>query len=403
VQAPLERTPFKDLAADDPVREVVRTVLDSRRLSLRDAFGGRAWAAEGYAAAWDRARRYFPDQTYYVVPGTYFMTHGFDAGGRLFMEIHGSEYLRLCVENLATFAPGSIVGAYARLRRASDTGPAALFAGKMGRLEPFCRDEAALRLLRTALGDAGFLGLLESLREEDYHMLAGGLMHEGRHAGLDEALIARLRADFEAGRTPVLWDEVLAFAAESGYHGTFIRRAAGEIAAAWSEIEARLGELEGLRKKARLGTGPERTRLDRIRARALASAALVRLRMREIWQSARRGQDLAAGLGRDYVRDAAPADVAGRLAELGKSATSYAGAAGETIQETELALRELETVLDTWGEWGEGRRPFPPPVTDSRTVMTRAKAIRWPEPAAEAAAALRRLASEALATRRSPG
>jgi hypothetical protein len=402
-QAPLERTLFKDLPANDPVREIVRTVLDSRRLSLRDGLGKKSWLADGYAAAWDRARSYFPGQAYYVVPGTYFMTHGFDPGGRLFMEVHNSGYLRLCIENRRTFSPETMVEAGARMREPADGRAAAAFAEKMGRLEPFCRDETALRGLRKAMGDGIFLGLLEGLREEDYHMLAGGLMHEGRHAGLDEALIARLRADFEAGRTPVQWDELLAFLAETGYHGAYIRWAAADIATDWTQIEGRLGELEGLRKTARLEKSSDRGRFERIRTRAWASAALLRLRIREIWQSARRGQDLAEGLRRDYVREGAPADVAGTLADLEKDTAAFVASAGQAIQATELAVRALEAVLDTWSEWAEGRRAFPPPVTDSRAVMAWAKAIRWPEPAEKSAAALRTKASEALAKERTPG
>lgn len=401
-QLPLERTRFKDLPADDPVREIVRTVLDSRRLSLRDGLGEKSWAADGYAAAWDRARSYFPGQVYYVVPGTYFMTHGFDPGGRLFMEVHRSDYLRLCIENRRTFGSASIVQAYGRMREATDGRAAAVFAEKMGRLEPFCRDEPALRGLRKALGAGDFDNLLGALREEDYHMLAGGLMHEGTHAGLDEGLIARLRADFEAGRTPVQWDELLAFMAEAGYHGAYVRRAAADIAVAWTQIGDRLGELEGLRKKVRLEKSSDRTRFESIRAKAWGSAALIRLRLREIWQSARRGRDLADGLRRDDVREGAPKDVAGPLAEFEKSAAAFVAAAGEAIQATELAVRAFEAVLDTWSEWAEGRRAFPPPVTDSRSVMARARAILWPEPAEEAAAALRTKASEALMTERTP-
>lgn len=319
------------------------------------------------------------------------------------MEVHDSAYLRLCVENLATFAPGALVEASARMRRAADPGPAAAFAAKLGRLEPYCRDEAALRGLRKALGEKPFLGLLEGLRQENYHMIAGGLMHEGRHAGLDGALIASLRADFEAGRTAVQWDEVLAFAGEAGYHLACVRWGAAEVAAAWSRAEGRLGELERLRKKSRLDRGPGRTRFENARASAWAAAALVRLRMREIWQSARRAQDLAAGLRRDYVREAAPPDAAAALAGFEKESAAFAAAAGEAIQRTELALRALEALLDTWGDWADGRRPFPPPVTDSRAVMAQARSVRLPEPAGEAARALRELAAAALERARRPG
>ncbi|MCX6572762.1 MAG: hypothetical protein NTX99_02105, partial [Candidatus Aminicenantes bacterium] len=282
--APLDRTLFKDIPSNDPVREIVQTVLGSRFFSMRDGFPGKEWTEGGYGAAWERARQYFPGKTYYVVPGTFFMTHGFDADGRLFMEIHESAYLKLCVGNRRTFTPGSIVAAYGRMREPTAGPEAAAFREKLGRLEPFFRAEEAHRGLRQAMGEDLYLGLLKSLSEEDYHMIAGGFMHEGMHAGLDDALVARLQAEFSAGTRPVQWDELRAFMAEIGYHGPYGRWAAGDIAGHWRRVENLLGELEGLRKKPRLDSGSDRGKFERVRAQAWTHAALIRLRMREIWQ-----------------------------------------------------------------------------------------------------------------------
>ncbi len=66
------------MPSDDPVREIVQTVLGSKFYALREEFTAGERAAGGYAAAWDRAKRYFPASAYFVLPGTYFMTHGFD-------------------------------------------------------------------------------------------------------------------------------------------------------------------------------------------------------------------------------------------------------------------------------------------------------------------------------------
>jgi hypothetical protein len=398
----LDRTLFKDLAANDPVREVVQTVLGSRFFSMREAFPGREWTASGYGAAWDRARQYFPAKAYYVVPGTYFMTHGFDADGRLFMEIHESDFLKLCVENRRTFARDSVAGAYGRMLAATDGREAAAFGEKMGRLEPFFREAAALRGLEKTLGESSYPGFLKSLREEDYHMLAGGLMHEGMHAGLDDAIVSRLQADFSAGTKPVQWDELRAFMAEAGYHGAYGRWAGSDLAGHWRTIEGLLGELEGLRKKANLRPGTDENRFGRVRARAWAHAALLRLRTREIWQSARRMQDLAGSFREDYLRGAAPSDVESALAGLERDTSAYAAAAGEALQETELAVRSLEALLDTWGSWADGRRPFPPPVTDLQALVKRVEEIRWPDPApaSAGAAVLMKRAAEALSKER---
>jgi hypothetical protein len=394
--APVDRTLFKDIPPDDPTRAVIQTVLGSTFYSMRDGFAGKAWTDSGFAGAWERARRYFPGQTYLVRPGTYFMTHGFDADGRLFMEIHESAYLSLCVGNRTTFTPGSVVAAYGRMLAAPDGREAAAFREKTGRLEPFFRDEPAQRSFRKALGDDLYLRLLEELREEDYHMLAGGLIHEGMHAGLDDAFVARLQAEFGAGQSAVQWDELRSFMAEIAYHAAYGRWAEDDMADGRRQIEGSLDDLERLRKKPRLNAGPDLARFEKTRARIWAFAALVRLRMREIWQSARRGQDLALSFRKDYVRGAPPADIGTLLAKVERDSAGFVTSAGKAIQATELAVRSLEEALDAWGEWSAGRRPFPPPVTDSAAVIKQLKGIRWPEPAGDAAAVLMKRAAEAL-------
>lgn len=392
----LERTLFKDLPSNDPVREIVATVLGSRSTPVRALFTPDEWSNGGYGAAWDGARSYFAGRAYFVRPGTYFMTHGFDADGLRFMEIHDSPYLTLCVANLLTYAPGSIVGDYGRMRAAENGREAAAFREKLGRLEEGFLDEKAHRDLRQTVGGPLYARLLQALREEDYHMLAGGLIHEGMHAGLDDARAARLQAEFKAGTRPVQWDELRAFMAETGYHARFGGWAVAGVRSSWGEIDALLKGLEKLRRTSRLPAGRSLTGFNRVRARAWAEAALVRLRAREIWQSARRMQELVAGFREDYFRGDAPQDLASLLDKLESGTASFAAAAGEAIQANELALRSLGEVLDAWGTWAGGRRPFPPPITDSQAVLKQAKSIRWPAADTETADRLMRRAGEEL-------
>ncbi len=363
---------------------------------MRDAFAGRDWIEAGYGAAWERARRYFPGNTYFVRPGSYFMTHGFDADGRLFMEVHESAYLTLCVENCRTFSPGSVVEAYVRMLAATDGREAAAFREKVGRLEPYFRDQKARQDLHRALGESLDVRLFKELREEDYHMLAGGLMHEGMHAGLDDALVARIQAEFKAGERAVQWDELRAFMAEIGYHSPFCRWAEGDIEASWGRVEALLGNLEALRRRPVLRAGADQVRFQQTRARAWAFAALIRLRMREIWQSARRMQDLAGSFRKDYVKSAPPPDVEKLLIILDRDTGEFATAAGEAIQTTEFVVQSLEEVLNQWGAWAAGRRPFPPPITDSKAISKQVKAILWPDAATDAAATLMMRAGQEL-------
>ncbi len=394
-----ERTRFKDLPANDPVREVIQTVLRSKFYSLRSLFPREEWSGAGYGAAWERAKGYFPSQIYLVRPGTYFMTHGFDADGRLFMEVHESAYLALCAENRGTFEPDSVVAEYGRMRAAANGQEAASFGEKLGRLEAAFRDDAAHRDLRKRLGAAIYDRLLDGLREENYHMLAAGLMHEGMHAALDDAQAARLQAEFRAGDRPVQWDELRAFMAETGYHARFSGWAVAEVLSGWGEIDSLLKRLEVFRKTSKPPAGAARVRFEQTISQAWAQADISRLRAREIWQSARRILELIAGFRKDYVRDGAPPDLETALAGLEKEGAAFAAAAGEAIRANELALRSLEDVLDIWGAWADGQRPYPPPMTDSQSVLKEARSVRWPdaEAAASSAAALMRRAGQELA------
>jgi hypothetical protein len=396
-QAP-ERTLFKDFPPTAPCREIIRTVLDSPLYSMRGGFTAREWAGVGYGGAWERARQYFPDRAYFVRPGTFFMTHGFSPEGRLFMEVHESAYLSLCVENRKTFTDGSIVGEYGRMAGPADGREAAAFREKTGKLERYFRDDAAKTSLRRALGDGLYLRFLRGLREEDYHMFAGGLMHEGMHAGMeDDILVARIQAEFRAGRLSVQWDELRAYMAEVGYHRPYCRWAAGDIAAGWRQVEGLLKELESLRKKPKLDREADKARFERATAKIGAHLVLVRLRMREIWQSTRRMQGLATSVRKDHVRPDPPADVDGLITKLAGAVAGFASDGGEAIRRTELTIRALEETLESWGAWAAGRRPFPPPVTDSNDVLKRVGNTPWPTPPGDEVEALMKRAAEEIA------
>ena len=396
-QAP-ERTLFKDIPPDDPCLEIIKTVLDSPLYSMRGGFTAREWTGAGYGGAWERARQYFPSQAYFVRPGTFFMTHGFSPDGRLFMEVHESAYLSLCVENRRTFTDGSIVGEYGRMAGAADGREAAAFQEKMGKLEKYFHDEAAKASLRRALGDGLYRRLLRELREEDYHMFAGGLMHEGMHSGMDDdILVARIQAEFRAGRLPVQWDELRAYMAEVGYHRPYCRWAAGDIAAGWHQVEDLLKELEALRKKPKLFREADKARFEGARAKIGAHLAFIRLRMREIWQSTRRMQGLTTSARKDQVRAGPPADVDGLITKLASDTSGFVDDVGESIRRTELTLRALEETLELWEAWAAGRRPFPPPVTDSNDVLKRVGATPWPTPPGDEVEALVKRAGEEIA------
>jgi hypothetical protein len=216
------------------------------------------------------------------------------------------------------------------------------------------------------------------------------------HAGIEDATVARLQAEFKAGERPVQWDELRAFMAESAYHGRFCRWAAGEISSLGSQIEAALRELEPQRRR------PDRAKFERSRARCWTFAALARLRMRESWQSVQRIRALIAGFREDYVRGDPPADVAGLLSAQDRDTSAFAEAAGKAVQAAEMAFRSLEEMLDLWTLWADGNRPFPPPVTDSLAIVKELRSIAWPSAPVEGSRALMDRAKEALETGRIP-
>jgi len=395
-QAPI-RTLFKDLPATDARREVIQAVLARSSVLLRTLFPGREGDEGGFRSSWERARSYFPSSAYLVEPGTYLMTHGFGADGRLFIEVHDSAYLAMSVANLRTFTDAAVVGEYGRMLGQADGREAADLKDKVGRLEPYFRDEAAKARLRKALGPDLFGRLLSGLREENYHVLGGGLVHEGTHAGMDgEELVARIQAEFRAGGLAVQWDELRAFMAEAGFHGAFCRFAADAADACWTDIEAGLGDLETLRKRPRLDRTPAREKFERSTARMGAAAALARLRMRELWQSVRRLQALGNGFVKDYLKPGAPPGIGEALEKLGADLAVFVAASGEGIRGAELALRRLELVLGWWDEWAAGGRPFPPPVTDSKDVLEAARGVSWPAPPVDDIDRLKKRAEEEI-------
>ena len=375
------RTLFKDKPANDPNREIVQTVLNSPFYSMRGQFTSGEWTSEHYGGAWERARQYFPNHVYFVQPGTYFMIHGFSPEGKLYMEVHESSYLTLSVENRRTFTDRSIVAEYGRMRGAADGREAAAFQEKMGKLEPYFRDEASKKRLRKMLGETLYNRLLKELREENYHMFAGALLHEGMHAKMDDdALVARIQNDYRGCTLPVQWDELRAYMAEINYHKRFYNWAVGDLMASWRQLGNLLKELEALRNKPKPLSAADREKLEAIKAKIKACIALMRLRMREIWQSAQRVQGLVTHFQKEYIKPNPPADVGDMMRTLTVQVNNYVTQVGQTIQSVELILRGIEANLDLWNEWAACRRPFPPPKPDIEALVEKFRKITWPDP-----------------------
>jgi hypothetical protein len=391
------RTLFKDIPPADPKREVLQAVLDSSFYSMRGQFSSQEWTSGHYGGAWERARQYFPNHAYFVQPGQYFMTHGFSADGKLYMEVHESAYLNLSLENWRTFKDRSIVAEYGRMRGAADGREAAAFAEKLGRLEPYFRNEGEKGRLKKMLGDRLYDRLLEELSRESYHMFAGALLHEGMHAKMDDdALVARIQNDYKGCTLPVQWDELRAYMAEINYHKRFYNWAVGDLMHSWRQIENLLKELEAFRKKPKPLSAADRAKLEEIKAKIKAYIALIRLRAREIWQSAQRVQGLVTHFQQEYVKPNPPADVADMMRKLTVQVNDYVTRVGQTLQQMEVLLRSLEANLDLWNEWAACTRPSPPPKQDIDSILERFRRLSWPKPPGEVVDDLRKKAEEEI-------
>ncbi|MGQ9801184.1 MAG: hypothetical protein ACUVRL_05930 [Candidatus Saccharicenans sp.] len=181
---------------------------------MRFAFSSEEWTSGHYGGAWERARQYFPNHVYYTNSEQYFMTHFFNPNGKLEMEVYNSAYLRMSVANYGTFTSRNIVASY-RAMTANDPPAARDFASKMGWLEPYFRDEASKERLKNMMGEKLFDRLLRELRQENYHMFAGGLMHEGMHSKMDDdKLVRAIQEEYQSCKLSVQWDELRTYMCE---------------------------------------------------------------------------------------------------------------------------------------------------------------------------------------------
>ncbi len=391
-----QRVLFRDLPPDDPKSIVIQRALRSSSPPMRSLFNSSDWRSGHYGGAWERAHQYFPNHVYYTESQQHFMTHGFSEKGQLYMEIYNAAFLRLSVANLETFTNGNIVSSYNRML-ADDPQAARAFQEKLGRLESYFRDEASKNKLKKMLGSRLFNQLLKELREENDHMFAGALLHEGMHAKMDDdALVARTQNEYNACNLPVQWDELRSYMAEISYHARFYSWAVGNIQGHWRAISDLLRQLERFRRKPKPLSDADKEKIEQIKVKIKAHIAFIRLRMRELWQSTQRMNGMMAHFQNDYVKDDAPEEHRDMIDKLTASIASFVKDVGETIQRAELMLRALEQSLDLWNEWASCRRPDPPDKGTIDDIIKRFRGLSWPSPPVAQAEEIRKKADKEI-------
>lgn len=386
---PPVRTPFGDVPANDPRKEIIQTVLDSRATTT-GLMTEAMWRAGAFHMAWQRVGQYFPQRASFTTAREHFLTHFFNPLGYQELEIFDSDYLRMCVRNRTTFTREGVVGAYRGMRE-GDAAGAASFSRKFGALEPYFRDEASKERLRDMIGGELFDHLLDSLRREGYHMFAGALIHEGMHALMDDpARVAAIQEQYKSCQLPVQWDELRAYMAEINYHARFYNWAVGDIFASWRQIENLLKQLEALRKKPKPLSEADKEKLEEIKAKIKAYIALIRLRMREIETSAERMRGLMGNFRQEHLKPNAPAKDQDMIKSVAAAVTNFVTAVGQELQRQELLLKGLEEYLDLWNRWAGCELKTPPERKIVDDILRRAKGARWPAPPIAQAEELRK-------------
>ncbi len=377
---PPKKTLFSDIPKNDPKRQVIQEVLTSPRSTMRSQFSSGEWTTGHYGGAWGRAQQYFPNHAYFTESDQFFMTHFFNPNGKLEMEIYNSAVLNQCLANRRTFTTRSIVGEYNRML-GSDPAAARSFQEKMGRLEPYFRDEASKQKLRRMLGDRLYNQLLNELRKENHHLLAGALLHEGMHAEMDDdKLVNRIQSEYKACNLPVQWDELRAYMAEINYHSQFYRWAVGDINSHWRDISDLLSQLEGFRNRKKPLSEADKRKIEEIKAKIKAHIALIRLRIRELWQSAQRMNGLMGHFKTEYLKPDAPDEDRDMIDKITAQIVSFVKDVGDAIKQTEQLLRDLEHILDLWNEWASCKLPDPPEKKLTEDLLKDVPKIKWPAP-----------------------
>ena len=392
-----QKTPFNELPVNDPKRVIIQTILRSPQYSMRSRFSPQEWRSGHYGGAWERARQYFPNNMFFVESDEYFMTHGFSAKGRLFIEVYNSAYLQSCVENYQTFQDRNIVNSYNQMLASGNDEAVRSFQEKMGQLESYFRDEASKNHLKKMLGTALYNQLLKELREENYHMFAAALLHEGMHAKMDDdKTVARIQNEYNACTLPVQWDELRAYMAEVNYHSQFYSWAVNNIFANWGQIAKYLGQLEKFRNKPKPLSEQDKEKIEEIKAKIKAHIALIRLRMRELWQSVQRMNSLLGHFKTDYIKDNAPAETRDMIDKLAMDIANFVTQVSTAIQNYEQMLRDLEQVLKLWNEWADCTRPDPPDKDVIDDIVKRGRGFRWPAPPVKQVQDIRKKADDEI-------
>ena len=387
-----QQVSFKSMKPNNPTRIVINRVLNGK-YSMQHMFSQKEWTSGHYKGAWERARQYFPNNFYYNTSTKYFMTHGFDSKGKLFMEVYKSKELTWAKDNLVNFAPKNAVDYYQKIHRDNNEGAIKDFNKKLGLLESYFASDKSHSQLKKMLGSKLYNQMMKTLQNEGYHMFAGALMHEGMHSKMDnDQKVAKIQQDFKTCKTPVQWDELRGYMAEINYHSKYYRWAVRNINAHWSSIFKLLRDLERYRNKSKPLKQQEKDAIEKIKARIKAHIAMIRVRIREIQQSIDRMNGLMNYFKKNYVKANADKKYHDMINKMQADISNFKRDAGKLINDMEGWLKDLENYLKLFNEWASCKRATPPAKKIQEEIMEKIKDADWPAPPGNEAENIKRKA-----------
>lgn len=386
-------TPFNDLETEDGtiLKETITQIGNCNTNStlfiqdLTDSKNKNTLIKEGsLSSAWDKVRQYNPDRFVYLNDGKYMMLHGY-YNGNICISVYNSPELQSVIHNQKVFKSGSVVAAYNAMSNENKSD----FNKKLGKLAPYFEDEENHTRLKKYLGKELYDNLLKNLNEENMHLLAGGMIHEGMHALLTDEQTYNIQEDFENNYLSMELNELRSYMAEINYHCRFCNWAKKDIDSHWNNINKLIKELEKCRrKKPPEITVEEKEKIEEIKAQIKAHIAMIRVRLREINESAKRMEFLMADYRKNYIKNIDPKkdkinsklQLNSKFGKLEVAVATFKKDIGTYTADMEKVLSELESILDLWNVWADCKITIPPAQETTKRLITNALKIKFPDP-----------------------
>jgi hypothetical protein len=363
-----------------------------------------------YGNAWKQSVNYFPDRYIYINNNKELMMHG-PYNGKNCIEIYNSDFLKKSLSNEKIFGK-NVVKEYNKI--SGDADKKKEINEKLGLLSGYFENEKSLEKLKKYLKSEAekkgktsklYDDMMSALANEGKHMLTGALLHEGTHATLTDTQTANIQQDFANGYLSMELNELRAFMVEILYHCQYYNWAKNDISTQWGDIATLLADLENCRRsKPPNITQEEKEKIEEIKAKIKAHIAIIRVRLREIKDSAKRMKDLVDIYQKKYIKNIDPkkdkikpeSGLRENFRDLVISVTNFNIQVGQLAADMEKALKELEEILKAWNIYAECKIDFPPPPGPTDSLVTANRTKPFPEAPVKTAEEIKKKAEEEI-------